>query len=191
MARVELIASRHAGNPVSLIGECHGLSSLCTREVVGIDAQASLRDAAVLMCDEHVGALVVVTGDDPPKVVGVVTDRDLALEALGRSEPRSEVLVGHLAKTPPMAVPSNATIREAIQAMEEGGVRRLLVVDEDGGVVGPISSDDLLEALSEEFESLARALRKGISREKAARSVVSTPARTRLVYPAFGTTAAQ
>jgi CBS domain-containing protein len=43
------------------------LTNLCTREVVGIDAQASLRDAAALMGDEHVGALVVVTGDELPK----------------------------------------------------------------------------------------------------------------------------
>src|SRR5688572_11461286 len=89
----------------------------------------------------------------------------------------------------PKAVPSTATLREAVMSMEESGVRRLLVVDDDGGVVGLISADDLLEALSQEFESLARALRKGISREKAERSVVSGPARTRIIYPAFGTTA--
>jgi CBS domain-containing protein len=164
------------------------LTNLCTREVVGIDAQASLRDAAALMCDEHVGSLVVFTGE-PPKVVGIVTDRDLALEALGRRESRADVRIGHLAKTPPKAVPSNATLREAVMTMEEGAVRRLLVVDDDGGVVGLISSDDLLEALSQEFESLARALRKGISREKAERSVASGPARIRIKYPAFGTTA--
>lgn len=165
------------------------LASLCTREVVGIDAESSLRDAAALMCDEHVGALVVVTRDQPPQVVGVVTDRDLTLEVLGRGETAADVRIGHLAKSPPMAVRSNATLREAIMSMEEGGVRRLLVVDDDGGVIGLVSSDDLLEALSQEFESLARALRKGIEREKAERSVVSGPARTRIVYPAFGTTA--
>ena len=60
------------------------LTTICTREVVGIDAQSSLRDAAALMCSEHVGALVVVTCDEPPQVVGVVTDRDLTLEVLGR-----------------------------------------------------------------------------------------------------------
>jgi CBS domain-containing protein len=167
------------------------LTSLCKREVVGIDATASLRDAAALMCNEHVGSLVVVTGDEPPQVVGIVTDRDLALEVLGRDEPRADVRVGHLASTPPLAVPGRATLREAITSMEQGGVRRLLVVDEDGGVIGLLSSDDLLEALSEEFEGLARALRKGIQREKAERSVASVPGRMRPVYPAFGTVALQ
>lgn len=42
---------------------------LCTREVVGIDAQSWLQEAAVLMCSEHVGALVVVTGENPPELV--------------------------------------------------------------------------------------------------------------------------
>lgn len=76
-------------------------------------------------------------------------------------------------------------------SMEQGGVRRLLVVDDDGGVVGLISSDDLLEALSQEFESLARALRKGIEHEKSERAVISAPVRTRIVYPAFGSVAVQ
>jgi signal-transduction protein with cAMP-binding, CBS, and nucleotidyltransferase domain len=162
------------------------LTSLCTREVVGIDAQASLQEAAALMCDEHVGALVVVTGEGPTEVVGLVTDRDLALEVLGRGQSSGDVRIGHLAKSPPKAVRSSATIREAVMAMEEGAVRRLLVVDEDGGVIGLLSTDDLLEALSNEFETLVRALRKGIEREKSERSVVSVPGRARPVFPSFG-----
>lgn len=165
------------------------LTSLCTREVVGIAAGSSLRDAAALMCDEHVGALVVMTGDEPPQVVGIVTDRDLTLEVLGRGETGADVRIGHLAKSPPMAVRANATLREAITAMEQEGVRRLLVVDDDGGVVGLLSSDDLFEALSQEFESLVGALRKGIQREKAERAVASVPARFRPVFPSFGATA--
>lgn len=165
------------------------LAQLCTREVVCIDAQASLRSAAALMCDEHVGALVVVTGEQPAQVVGVVTDRDLALEVLGRPEPRADVRTGHLAKTPPVSVPVTATLREAIEAMQEGGVRRLLVLDGNRGVVGLVSSDDLLEAVAQELASLAGALRNGIAREKTERSVVAVSAHSRPVFPAFGTTA--
>jgi CBS domain containing-hemolysin-like protein len=62
-------------------------------------------------------------------------------------------------------------------------------VDDDGGVVGLVSADDLLEALSEEFAALARALRKGIAQEKSGRAVASVTARTRIVYPAYGSVA--
>lgn len=167
------------------------IASLCNREVVGIDAGASLHDAATLMCEEHVGALVVMTDDEPPKVVGIVTDRDLALEALGRSGDASDLQVGHLAKSPPLAVPATASVREAVAAMEQGGVRRLLVVEEDGGVVGLVSADDLLCAVSAELESLSRALRTNISREKTQRKVISAPGGVRPIFPAFGTAAVQ
>ena len=167
------------------------LSTLCKREVVGIAAGASLRQAAGLMSEEHVGALVVMTGDEPPQVVGIVTDRDLALDGLGRGGNAADLQVGHLAKAPPLAMPASASVAEAAAAMEKAGVRRLLVVDPDGGVVGLVSTDDLLCAVSEELESLTRALRQNIEREKAQRKVVGTPAPVRAVFPSFGTAAVQ
>lgn len=167
------------------------MKSLCRREVVGIPANATLREAAALMAEQHVGSLVVVTEADPAEVVGIVTDRDIALDALGRESPKSDLRVGSLVRGAPFAVNSDAGIREAVTAMEEAGVRRLLVVDEDGGIVGLVSADDLLEALAEDFATLARALRRGIDRESCERGVYDGAARPRVRFPAFGTVAAQ
>lgn len=167
------------------------ISSLCGREVVGIPAEASLHDAAALMCDEHVGALVVVTSAEPPQVVGILTDRDLALEVLGRMDDAGNLRAGHLAKAPPVAVLATASFQEAAAAMEKAGVRRLLVVDDDGGVIGIVSAEDLLGAISEELSGLVRALRSGIEREKGERHVIAHSATRRPVFPGFGTTAMQ
>ena len=167
------------------------LASLCTREVVGIRADASLREAATLMCEEHVGALVVVTSDEPPQVVGLVTDRDLALDALGRAQPATELQVGHLVRGRPIGVPASAGLREAAASMEKGGVRRLLVIDDDGGVIGIVSADDLLQAMAEDLARLANSLRAGIAREASERRAFAGPAQPRPRYPAFGTAAVQ
>jgi CBS domain-containing protein len=167
------------------------LSSLCTREVVGIHATASLREAAVLMCEEHVGALAVLTSDEPSQVIGIVTDRDLALDGLGRDQAGSDAQVGHLVRGRPIGVPSSAGLREAAASMEKAGVRRLLVVDDDGGVVGIVSADDLLRAMADDLATLARSLGSGIARETAERHVFQGPARSRPRYPTFGTAAMQ
>jgi signal-transduction protein with cAMP-binding, CBS, and nucleotidyltransferase domain len=167
------------------------IASLCRREVVGIDAQSTLRQAATLMCEEHVGSLVVVTGSEPPEVVGIVTDRDLAIEGLGRHDNPADLKVGHLAKSPPLAVESSASVAEAVAAMEKAGVRRLLVVDPDGGVIGLVAADDLLGAVAEELGGLARALRANIRNEQSQRKVFSGPTAARPVFPAFGTVAVQ
>jgi CBS domain-containing protein len=162
------------------------IASLCTRDVVGIAAGASPRQAATLMCEEHVGALVVVTSEEPPQVVGILTDRDLALDVIGRDEPAVALHAGDLAKSPPVAVSSGASLAEAVAAMQRAGVRRLLVVDDDGGVVGLVAAEDLLAAISEELAGLSRALRSGIAREQGERAVFRKPGGVRPVYPAFG-----
>jgi CBS domain-containing protein len=163
------------------------IASLCSREVVGIAAEASVREAATLMCEEHIGALVVMTGDDPPKVVGILTDRDLALDVLGREVVTGGLRAGHLAKAPPVAVEATASLQEAVAAMDKAGVRRLLVVDADGGVVGLVSAEDLMAAISAELAALVHALYGGIERERNERRVMVQPAGVRPVYPGFGT----
>jgi signal-transduction protein with cAMP-binding, CBS, and nucleotidyltransferase domain len=167
------------------------ISSLCDREVIGIAAGASLHEAAALMCDEHVGSLVVVTDTEPPQVVGILTDRDMALEVLGRTGSADDLRAGHLAKAPPVAVLSTTGLQEAAAAMEQAGVRRLLVVEEDGGVIGIVAAEDLLAAISEELSSLVRALRSGIRREAAERKVMSGVPAGRPVLAGPGTVAVQ
>lgn len=165
------------------------IAALCHREVVGIGAQASLHDAAVLMGKEHVGALVVVTGADPAQVVGILTDRDLTLQVLGRAEPAVALCAGDLANVPPVAVWGTASLEEAVAAMEKEGVRRLLVIDDDGGVIGIVAAEDLVAAISEQLAGLVRALRSGIEREKGERKVFQGEAMRRPIFPGFGTTA--
>jgi CBS domain-containing protein len=167
------------------------IASLCTRDVVGILADASLHEAAARMCEEHVGALVVVTGAEPPQVVGLLTDRDLALEGLGRTGTSDDLRAGHLAKSPPIAVLATASLQEAVAAMEKAGVRRLLVVEEDGGVIGIVAAEDLMAAISEELAGLVRALRSGIEREKGERQVLAGATTRRPIFPGFGSLALQ
>jgi CBS domain-containing protein len=57
------------------------IASICQRRIVTIEADATLREAAILMRERHVGALVVTDSTDAPRVLGVVTDRDLAISA--------------------------------------------------------------------------------------------------------------
>lgn len=164
--------------------------SLCQRAAVAIDADAPLNEAAHRMFDEHVGALLVVTGENPPQVVGVVTDRDIVIDALARSSAAGvDLRIGHLAKSPPLAVRGTADVHEAASAMEQAGVRRLLVVEEDGGVVGVLSIDDLFAAVAEELRLLAGALRKGLAHEHQDRQAPLPPQGQRPVYPYFGTAA--
>jgi len=146
------------------------IGEICTREVVFTDRGASLQQAAELMRSRHVGSLLV-TGDsgEGPQVLGIVTDRDVVVDAVARGLDVTRAEIGDLASGELASVPMEASVDEAISAMKERRVRRLLVED-DGAVYGVVSLDDVLDALTHEMSELSRAARGGIEREAAERA---------------------
>ena len=145
------------------------IASICQRPVITIESDASVREAAASMRDNHVGALVVIDAVEPSRVTGVVTDRDLAIEVLAGDVARGGISIGQLVNGALVSVPGSGSLQDAVIAMEEGGVRRLLVTDGGGRVIGFLSSDDVLDAVAAEIGGLSRALRSGIARENAER----------------------
>ena len=155
------------------------IADICKREIVTIDQGASLREAAALMRSRHVGALLV-TADTPEGcgALGLVTDRDIAIEAVAQGLDPAAPRVGPVARGKLVAVPSRAGIGDAVALMQQAGVRRLVVTEQEGQVAGFVSSDDLLDAVAAELGGLAHALRAGIAREAAERKPqAAAPAR--------------
>ncbi len=158
------------------------IGNLCQRQVVSIDANASLQEAAGLMRQQHVGALVVTRGDGEARhVLGIVTDRDLAIEVVALGVDPSAVRIGDLPRGPLVTVAGSAGLRECAESMRQGGVRRVLVIDPDGAVIGLVSADDVLSAISMELEGVSLALRSGIVREATERGSLPTQPRLRVV----------
>ena len=163
------------------------VGDICTREVILADRSASLQQAATLMRENHVGMLLVTANaGEGMQVIGLVTDRDVVVEAVARGLDVTQTEVGRLASGKLAAVPATAAIDEAISVMKERGVRRLLVSGEAGQLHGVVSLDDVLGALGHEMAELAHAVRKGIEQESAARQPLPPAAPPRPLHiPAY------
>jgi signal-transduction protein with cAMP-binding, CBS, and nucleotidyltransferase domain len=72
-------------------------------------------------------------------------------------------------------VAGSATVHEAIQAMHQHGVRRVLVTEPDGRLMGLLSLDDLLTTLADDLSGLSEALRFGVDMESARTSPIFRP----------------
>lgn len=152
------------------------IADICQHHIITIDAAATLREAANRMREHHVGALVVtVEAAGQDQVVGVITDRDLAIEVLARDLAAADVRVGQVASRRLASVPASAGVAEAVAAMSQAGVRRLLVTGAEGQLEGFVTVDDLLSALASQLGGLADALKSGIARESAERPVIAPP----------------
>jgi CBS domain-containing protein len=165
------------------------LASLCKRRIVTVNRSASLQQAAALMREHHVGSLVVTESqDEGHRVCGLVTDRDLVIEVLARGLDAAHTPVGQLPEGKLVSAPMQADIDDAIALMQAHGVRRLLVRDDSGNLVGLVSFDDLLQSCGERLGALAEVVRKGIERETAERQALTTPPRPAMLrVPPMGT----
>lgn len=121
------------------------------RSGVSIDANRTIRDAAVIMDEAGVGALAVVDGT---RVVGIVTDRDLVRRAIAKSLPAGGRIDG-IMSTPATTIAADADVAVAITLFKSKGVRRL-VVERNGEFAGLLAIDDLLVDLANDLRSLTQ-----------------------------------
>lgn len=135
-----------------------------TRKVMATTRSASIAEAAAAMRRYAVGTLLVLEdGGNAQRPVGIVTDRDLALEGFA-----SDSCVVGSAMTPVIAtVRASADVHEALELMRAHGVRRLVVTDAEGGICGIVSVDDIVDGLSADLAAAAAVLKGEVKRDAA------------------------
>lgn len=115
----------------------------CLRKApVTVPVTCTLEEAASLMGTHGVGSVLVVTGYE---VVGIVTDRDIAVRGVGAGRPLDSRVDAIMTKNP-VTIQGSADVFDAYRAIKAAGVRRLPVLEEES-VAGIITTDDLLVAL--------------------------------------------
>jgi CBS domain-containing protein len=116
------------------------VADVMTRKVVYLPGETTLDEAAQAMRDLHIGDVVVTHGST---MAGLVTDRDIVVRAIAEGLPLRTTTIASIASRELIMVEQSATVEEAVQAMRERGLRRLLVCDADRKLVGIISLSDL------------------------------------------------
>lgn len=136
-----------------------------SHNAVHIPLSCTLQEAAQQMRQKHVGALVV-TEKTPsgPHAIGVVTDRDMVLDAVAVGVDPSQTCVAEVMSRGIVNVPLDASLSDALQEMLSTGVRRVGVTS-DGALVGVLSLDDVLSAMATEWSLIARLVHNERERE--------------------------
>jgi len=106
-----------------------------------------LARAVRIMREEDCGIVPVTEGNGEGRVVGVVTDRDIALYLGENDKSPSKVRVGEVMTRDVVAVEPDADAEEVSRRMQDAQVRRILVT-EAGRLIGVISTADLARASS-------------------------------------------
>ena len=131
------------------------MRDVMTRQVIVIDPDRTIADAAKRMAAKKIGGLVVVQHGRP---IGLLTDRDILWEVTAKGKNPSKVLVRDLMTSPVATVSPLTTLRAAARVMLEKKTRWVVVTRLDN-VEGIVTASDLTQGFLEAF---ARASKRGI-----------------------------
>src|ERR671938_1042875 len=113
------------------------IAEVMTDRPRAITRQTSIREAARLMEEEDVGSLPIV--DEGTRLVGIVTDRDIAIRGVGRGLDPENTSVFEIASDEVYALTPDDDLDDALQTMARAQVRRLPVVVCENELVGIFS----------------------------------------------------
>ena len=131
------------------------------RDVVTIDGESTLSEAARMLARRRIGAVVVMDGKGT--VAGILSERDIvcaiadhSVSALGQSVGR------HMTRAVSTCSESD-TVDELMETMTRGRFRHMPVVEEEGRLSGIVSIGDVVKTCIEETTREAQSLREYIA----------------------------
>ena len=118
----------------------HSVSTVATRDLLFVDPDVDVVEAAKIMTARGVGSLLV---GDGVKVMGIVTERDV-IKAL---RAKSSTLAKDVMNADPLTCVRDEALSEVVDLMRERWTRHAFVVD-GGSVVGVLSVRDVARAMA-------------------------------------------
>ena len=133
---------------------------------VDINNNPSALDVAKLMAKHRIGSIVVTEGSNK-KPVGIVTERDIIKKVTAQNKSADQVAVRHIMSSPLITVKSIDSIDTAAETIAENRIKRLVVLEQDGSMVGILSVSDIAK-------KLAKILTEDYSRYRSLRNLLDT-----------------
>jgi CBS domain-containing protein len=119
------------------------VGEIMSKDLITVDPQATVAEAATVMGEHHAGSALVMEGDS---LSGIFTERDI-VRALGEHFDAAGHPVSNWMTRNPVTIASDADVHDALERMLSGGFRHLPVLDGER-VVGLVSMRDLSKATS-------------------------------------------
>ena len=127
------------------------LKELGPDEVLTAPPDSTLEDVTEELESAGIGSMVITEDDDP---VGIITDRDIALE-IHKHDDVGSVSVADVMTENPAVLREDEDPIEISRAIKEHNVRRFPIVDDSGSLTGIVTLDDLVATIGEQLENVA------------------------------------
>src|SRR5258708_9683561 len=129
------------------------------RAIYSVGPDDPVLEAIRLMADHHVGALLVMRGDE---LLGIVSERDYARKVILKGRSSADTPVREIMTASVITVAPGDSVHRCMRLVTDKHIRHLPVVD-GGKVVGVVSIGDLVKAMIDDHAETLEQLQKYIS----------------------------
>ncbi|MCK4555521.1 MAG: CBS domain-containing protein [Candidatus Aenigmarchaeota archaeon] len=123
-----------------------GIQEVMTRPVQTIDKDSTVQEASFLLRKHNISGLVVVD-NKTKKAEGMITDKDIITKVVAENKSARDVKVADVMSPNIITASFEDSLSSVAKIMYANGVTRLPVMDSEGGLVGILTSTDLLRVL--------------------------------------------
>ena len=117
------------------------IKEVMNRNVKTVRLEDTIKFAAQIMNENHIGSLVVVSGSG--EVVGILTERDILVDVVATGKSADNVKVADVMTPNIITISPDKTLEEAADVMTENKIKKLPVVD-NGRLLGIVTATDLI-----------------------------------------------
>jgi CBS domain-containing protein len=105
--------------------------------------ESGLVEIARLMVQKDCGAVPIVENHETRRLVGVVTDRDIACRSFANAKNPMDLTANDVMTTVLVTVSPDASLEECCELMEKNQLRRMMIVDDKRASVGIVAQADI------------------------------------------------
>lgn len=119
------------------------VKDIMTEEPACCTPSTGLQEVAKMMVDHDCGCIPVVDGNDSKMPVGMITDRDITCRVVAQGKNPLDLTAGDAMTSTVLSVTADTSLEDCLNLMEDGQVRRIAVVNENGAVCGIVAQADI------------------------------------------------
>jgi len=122
------------------------ISEIMTSDPACCSPETKLTEVAKLMLTCDCGCIPVCDSEESKRVIGVVTDRDIAIRAVASGRDIAQLKASDVMSHPIVTLQAEEPLESALKMLEENQIRRAPVVDSTGRLIGMVAQADVARA---------------------------------------------
>jgi len=112
-------------------------------------SDTSLQEVAKMMVDNDCGCIPVVESESGKKPIGMITDRDITIRTVAEGKNPLDLTAADAMSNDAVTVTPETSVEDCCNMMEDKQIRRVVVVDENGGCCGMVAQADVAKYASD------------------------------------------